>query len=108
MAIINALTPDEFVSVTTIETSIPEKFAAMCQRHDVTPEHVIGQFIRDLCHLEGTSGSDERLYAQLYYERCGYAFLAGADEDIVPDRLNEPANLLAMMAGIPRPSKEKK
>ncbi len=91
-----------------IETAIPEEFASMCKRHNVTPELVIRQFIRDLCHLEGTSGSDERLYAQLYYERCGYAFSAGVDDDIVPARLNEPADTLAAMAGIPRPARKRK
>jgi hypothetical protein len=91
--------------MTVIETAIPDKFTAMCKSHNVTPEIVIRQFIRDLCHLEGTSGSDERLYAQLYYERCGYAFAAGVDDDIVPSHLEEPANMLAAMAGLERPSK---
>lgn len=92
---------------TIIETTIPDTFAAMCKRHKVTPEIVIRQFIRDLCHLEGTSGSDERLYAQLYYDRCGYAFMAGVDEDIVPARLSEPASALAALAGIHRPVKNR-
>jgi hypothetical protein len=91
----------------TIEMPVPEEFASMCRRHDVTPEIVIRQFIRDLCHLEGTSGSDERLYAQLYYERCGYAMMAGVDDAIIPERLNEAANLLANMAGMIRPKKLK-
>ncbi|NRF10802.1 hypothetical protein [Agrobacterium pusense] len=94
--------------MTIVQTPIPDEFAKMCQRHNVTPERVIQQFIRDLCHLEGTSGSDERLYAQLYYERCGYAFSAGVDDDIVPARLNEPADTLAAMAGIPRPVRKRK
>ena len=94
--------------MTIVETPIPKEFLKMCQRHKVTPEHVLQQFIRDLCHLEGTSGSDERLYAQLYYERCGYAWSAGVDDDIVPSRLSEPADTLAAMAGIARPVKKQR
>ncbi|MCJ8237407.1 hypothetical protein [Peteryoungia algae] len=93
--------------MTTANIPVPEKFVKMCERHQVTPEHVLQQFIHDLCHLEGSSGSDERLYAQLYYERCGYAFSAQVDEDIVPKRLDEPANTLAAMAGLARPYKHR-
>lgn len=94
--------------MTTIQTALPEKFVSMCERHAVKPEFVIQQFIRDLCSLQGSSGSDERLYAQLYYERCGYAFMAGVEDDIVPERLSQAADGLAALAGMQRPRQSRR
>lgn len=88
----------------TTEISLPAQFVSLCEKHSVTPEHVIQQFIRDLCGLDGSSGSDERLYAQLYYERCCYALMAGVDS-VVPERLDGPANTLASMVGVSRPGR---
>lgn len=75
----------------------PVQFAALCQKHGVKPDAVIQQFMRDLCGLEGSSGSDERLLAQLYYDRCGYSF-----KSTVPERLDAVADTMAEWAGVSR------
>jgi hypothetical protein len=36
---------------------------------------VLEGFIRDLCALDGSHGSDERDKAQAYSDRCGYPYL---------------------------------
>ena len=37
-----------------------------------TPAEVLEGFINDLVNGSRTRGSDERMYAQQYYDRCGY------------------------------------
>lgn len=62
---------------------LPDEFVALCRSDGVDPEFVLRGFIADLCELVSTidaprtdgycsNGSDERLYAQRYYERVGY------------------------------------
>ncbi len=82
-----------------MQISAPEQFVALCQKHGVKAEIVIQQFMRDLCGLEGSSGSDERLLAQLYYDRCGYSF-----QSTVPERLDAVADTIAEWAGVTRPT----
>lgn len=59
---------------------LPDEFLQICQEVDATPAAILEGFIADLCHLEEapyfTNGSDERLFAEQYFERCGYRFMA--------------------------------
>jgi hypothetical protein len=41
----------------------------------VSPREVLEGFIRNLCALDGSHGSDERDKAQACYDRCGYPYL---------------------------------
>lgn len=64
-----------------VTLKLPREFVELCQRDKVSPEHVLTGFIADLCHLNGpspycTRGSDERMYAEQYYDRCGYEWMA--------------------------------
>jgi hypothetical protein len=63
-------------SVTLI---LPPEFLAMCKRHNVPPSTVLKGFIADLCGLAtreySSNGSDERMHARAYYERCGYRLM---------------------------------
>ena len=47
-------------------------FFEMCERDGTTPAEVLEGFICDLTEAERTRGSDERMLATQYYERCGY------------------------------------
>ena len=58
---------------------LPIEFLELCRDCDVAPERVLASFIADLCDLDGTNGSDERMYADQYFERCGYRFMAETD-----------------------------
>ncbi len=49
-------------------------FIEMCFRDGTTPTEVLEGFICDLTEAERTRGSDERMLATQYYERCGYGF----------------------------------
>lgn len=49
-------------------------FIEMCFRDGTTPAEVLEGFICDLTEAERTRGSDERMLATQYYERCGYGF----------------------------------
>lgn len=49
-------------------------FVEKCEADGVAPQDVLAAFIRDLCGLPGSSGSDERDLAQRYYLRCGYGW----------------------------------
>lgn len=77
--------PPENVTLT-----LPEEFIALCRTHGIPPESVLRGFIADLCGLgRGGSaprsdgyqshGSDERSYAQRYYERVGYPWWNAQD-----------------------------
>ena len=53
-------------------------FIEMCYRDGTTPAEVLEGFICDLTGVERTRGSDERMDADQYYERCGYgSFFSG-------------------------------
>ena len=49
-------------------------FIEKCYQDGTTPAEVLEGFICDLTGVERTRGSDERMYAGQYYERCGYGF----------------------------------
>jgi len=49
-------------------------FIEKCFRDGTTPAEVLEGFICDLTGAERTRGSDERMYAGQYYERCGYGY----------------------------------
>ena len=53
---------------------LPPEFLAKCEGDGVSPRDVLEGFIRDLCALDGSRGSDERDLAQQYYDRCGYPY----------------------------------
>jgi hypothetical protein len=65
---------------------LPTEFLMLCRRDNVKPSEVLRGFIADLCGLESreycTNGSDERMYARAYYERCGYRFAREFDEEM--------------------------
>lgn len=47
-------------------------FLEMCYRNGTDPAEVLAGFINDLVCGSHTRGSDERMYAQQYFERCCY------------------------------------
>ena len=49
-------------------------FVRKCYQDGTTPAEVLEGFINDLIAGSRTRGSDERMYAEQYYERCGYGF----------------------------------
>ena len=51
-------------------------FLEMCYRDGTTPAEVLAGFINDLVCGAHTRGSDERMYAQQYFERCCYDLCA--------------------------------
>jgi hypothetical protein len=63
----------------TVRLRLPPEFIALCKGHGVEPDRVLRGFIADLCELRtadyNTGGSDERLYAERYYDRRGYPYL---------------------------------
>ncbi|MBD8528185.1 hypothetical protein [Pseudomarimonas arenosa] len=72
-------------STRRITLELPEEFIALCASDQVEPEFVLRGFIADLCGLiswqnaprsdgYNSNGSDERMYAQQYYERVGYPY----------------------------------
>ena len=50
------------------------EFICKCYQDGTTPAEVLEGFINDLIAGSRTRGSDERMYAEQYYERCGYGF----------------------------------
>lgn len=54
-------------------------FIEMCFRDGTTPAEVLEGFICDLTEAERTRGSDERMLATQYYERCGYGFFLSGE-----------------------------
>ena len=50
-------------------------FITKCYQDGTTPAEVLEGFINDLVDGSRIRGSDERMYAKQYYERCGYGFL---------------------------------
>ena len=49
-------------------------FITKCYQDGTTPAEVLEGFINDLVCGSHTRGGDERMYAEQYYERCGYGF----------------------------------
>ena len=71
---------------TTITLQLPDEFIDLCESDQVSPEGILRGFIADLCEIHSwadnprkdgysSSGSDERLLARQYYERCGWPYL---------------------------------
>lgn len=56
--------------------TLPDEFLKLCEEVNESPAAILEGFIADLCHLEErpyiTNGSDERLFAEEYFDRCGY------------------------------------
>jgi hypothetical protein len=70
---------------TSIAVDLPVEFVNLCASHKVKPETVLRGFIAGLCELTSyisnpradgysSNGSDERLYANRYYDRVGYPY----------------------------------
>ena len=53
-------------------TRLPEELLAKCAGAGLEAAVVMSQFIKDLCALEGSAGSDERMYAQQWFDRSGF------------------------------------
>lgn len=49
-------------------------FFTKCYKDGTTPAEVLKGFINDIVCGSQTRGSDERMYAGQYYERCGYGY----------------------------------
>lgn len=49
-----------------------EDILKLCGKHNITIAELLEGFIGDLIGGTHTNGSDERLYAERYFERCGY------------------------------------
>jgi hypothetical protein len=69
-----------------VPLKLPAEFIALCRRDQVQPEDVLRGFIADLCELVSwasnprtdgyaSNGSDERQYAQDYYDRVGWPWI---------------------------------
>src|SRR6516165_3379412 len=65
-----------------LRLGMPDEFLDFCNEHDVTPQAVLYSFIADLAEIRGradglhTNGSDERMLAQQYFNRCSFAWPA--------------------------------
>ena len=69
---------EEFRNLTM---TLPDEFLELCQSVNETPASILSSFIADLCGMDGpspyiTSGSDERMFAEEYFDRCGYRWRA--------------------------------
>ena len=51
-----------------------KRFIEMVERDGTTSAEVLEGFINDLVCGSYTRGSDERMLAQEYYDRCGYPY----------------------------------
>jgi hypothetical protein len=60
----------------TVTLVPPPEFVFLCKGDGVEPGQVLRGLISGLCYVRtadyNTHGSDERMYAEQYYERCGY------------------------------------
>lgn len=70
----------------SVTLKLPEEFIDLCRRDQVQPDAVLKGFIADLCEIiswhsnprtDGycSNGSDERSYAQAYYDRVGWPYI---------------------------------
>jgi hypothetical protein len=53
-----------------VNIKLPNEFKVKCRDDGLSARKVLEGFIRDLCALDGSHGSDERDLAEQYYERC--------------------------------------
>ena len=65
-------------------------FIEKCFRDGTTPAEVLEGFINDLVDGSYTRGSDERMLASDYYERCGYGFFFPGEyrTEIAPGKIS--------------------
>jgi hypothetical protein len=49
-----------------------DEFLQLAERNGTTPEEILQGFICDLVDGSHTHGSDERMYAEQYLDRCHY------------------------------------
>lgn len=54
---------------------LPHEMAELCEDAKVDPDQVIADFIRNLCAMPGSSGSDERMMARDYFQRMSYSYM---------------------------------
>ena len=73
---LRAATPSERKISVKLTSRTVTAFLEKCYQDGTTPEEVLEGFINDLVDGDATRGSDERMYAQQYYERCGYDVFA--------------------------------
>jgi len=70
----------------SVTLKLPDEFIVLCKHDQVQPEAVLRGFIADLCEIHNwadnprtdgyaSNGSDERLYAQQYYDRVGWPWI---------------------------------
>lgn len=73
-----------------------ERISDLCGEHNITVANLLESFIGDLVDGTYSNGSDERMYAQQWFERCGFGmfpentllnFLLHMDYDVYDDFL---------------------
>jgi len=84
---------------------LPEVFLQFCAENLISPALILEGFIGDLCYCTGekgpdgtlyaTNGSDERMLAEQYYNRCCYNFTTAHRKEELAALL-EPLVLTAM------------
>jgi hypothetical protein len=59
-----------------LKIGIPDEFARFCSDNDVDPARVLYGIMADLAEIRNspnginTNGSDERMYAEMWFDRC--------------------------------------
>lgn len=77
---------EEYHGMSILTIALPPEFTELCEHDGIQPEVVLRGFIADLCSLMNWSnnpradgyssnGSDERNYAEAYYDRVGYPYI---------------------------------
>lgn len=51
-----------------------ENLCAKAARADLTVSQLLENFVYDLVHSDRANGSDERMYANQWFDRCGFSF----------------------------------
>ena len=86
-----------------------ERLASMSGLSGLTVGELIENFIGDLIGGTHSNGSDERMYANQWYERCGFSF--DSEETLLGYLINrgyEPKDYLDMLDNIETAQEEKK
>lgn len=58
-----------------VTLTLPDEFLDLCEQDGCNPVDVLDGFVADVCELETSGGSDERMYARQYYDRRGWPYL---------------------------------
>lgn len=61
--------------MTTITITVPPSLDDLAKSVGTTAQDVIENFIRDLCALPGSNGSDERMHADAWFNRVLWPLL---------------------------------